>query len=146
MCKVTVILCSAKRSWCYPWCPLRHLLGTSHKPLLSGHAVGMSHHLGALDSKAQHAPSFCWGPVIHSNWGQLLTTLLYMFSAGVVVCVLGSQHVCTSFHENVSMLSHVLCHLYLTSMMCAPQHLVKFCNSQCGFHYVSLTPQCWVYS
>lgn len=51
-----------------------------------------------------------------------------------------SQHVCTSFHESVSTLSHVLCHLYLTSMMCAPQHLV-FCNTQCGFHYVSLTPQ-----
>lgn len=51
----------------------------------------MSHHLGALDSRAQHAPpSFCWGPVIHSNWGQLLTTLLQMFSWG--------EYVNTSFH------------------------------------------------
>lgn len=160
MCKVTVILCSAKRSWCYPWCtaccPLRHLLGrswmkASHKSLLSGHAVGMSHHLGALDSRAQHAPpSSCWGPVIHSNWEQLLSTLLQMFSWG--------EYVNTSFHVSkakakdrvivtaclyiiswVCQRYHMLCHLYLTSMMCAPQHLV-FCNTQCGFHYVSLTP------
>lgn len=55
-------------------------LGHLTSLLLSGHAVGMSHHLGAPDSRAQHVPSSCWGFVIHSNWGQLLTTLLHMFS------------------------------------------------------------------
>lgn len=116
MCKVTVILCSAKRNWCYPWCttccPLRHLLGTSHKFLLSGHAVGMSHHLGALDSRAQHAPSSCWGLVIHSNWEQLLTTLLHMFLGG---------YVNTSFHVSKAKVKDrvmVTACLYIISWEC----------------------------
>lgn len=123
MCKVTVILSSAKRSWCYPWCtaccPFGHLLGrswmkASHKSLLSGHAVGMSHHLGALDSRAQHAPpSSCWGLVIHSNWGQLLTTPLHMFSWG--------EYVNTSFHVSKAKAEDriiVTACLYIISWMC----------------------------
>lgn len=55
------------------------------------------------------------------------------------------QQVCVSFHKNGSKLSHMLCHLYFTSMTCALQHQV-FCSTNMGFICVSLKPWCYLYS
>lgn len=66
MCSITVTLCSVKGAGAAvgalppqasPWEILDEgITGAAHRPLVSGHAVGMSHHLGALDSRPQHAP------------------------------------------------------------------------------------------
>lgn len=118
----------------------------------------MSHHVGVLDSGIACSTSSCWlwffasgdnyGPYcyicLHGR-GQFYVNTSFHDSKAKPRTGLWSQQVCASFHKNGSKLSHMLCHLYFTSMTCAPQHRV-FCSTNVGFICVSFKPWYYLYS
>lgn len=152
------VFCQKCCLWCTACCSLRHLLGRSWIKQSWGFSQtsGIWICCGDVTAcrysrlRAQHAPQTpaedLWFFPIGNNYGpycyicpygggQFYVNTSFHVSKAKPRTGLWSQQVCASFHKNMSKFSCMLCNLYLTSMTCAPEHLV-FCSTNISFIFL----------